>query len=210
VSFQCSLYDKAVLRPLADEQTEKYKDTMGPGASIIFPADWDEGREREIQAVLQSLGSVRESGDPERSLAGHIETTTPIGGTYAGERRPFGIQFVSSQGMRNDEDRSAEWCAHIKQEFGLIPQAELVASMDCNDREDHRVLGELCLYLARRGRGLVDFNSALMPPLAPQVQVRRLMAANWSDVSEPTERLLSALPARSWRYRIKRQMVVNG
>src|SRR5688572_6156997 len=148
---------------------------MGPGASIILPADLDERGERDIQAVLQLLGSAQKSAYLQRSLAGHIETTAPIGGTYAGKGRPFAIQFVSSQEMRDDED--LEWCAHIKQNFGIMPQAELAIWMDCDDDEDHRVFGELCLYFVRRGHGLVDFDGALMPPLAPHVEL--LMKPNW-------------------------------
>jgi hypothetical protein len=74
--------------------------------------------------------------------------------------------------------------------------AEIVLWMDCNDREDHRILGELSLYFARRSRGLVDFGGALMPPRGEHSMGTRLEEANWSDVSEPTERMIDGLPGK--------------
>jgi hypothetical protein len=182
---------------LADQRARNYKDIMGgPCVGIILATNLDDERKDEIRRILQSLGPLQECSHLEQSLEGCIETTAPIGGTYTGAGRSYGVQFVLPESIRNDEDRSADWCARIKQEFGLMPIGEIAVWMDCNDREDHRVLGELSLHFARRVRGLIDFDGALMPPAAEDIFVSRRAEANWSDVSELTERMIAALPGQ--------------
>jgi hypothetical protein len=43
---------------------------------------------------------------------------------------------------------------------------------------------------------LVDFTGALMPASSSEGIVTRGAQANWSDVSEPTEGMIAALPGR--------------
>jgi|SoiMethySBSTD1v2_1073268.scaffolds.fasta_scaffold70043_3 hypothetical protein len=170
----------------------------GPCASVVLNLDLDDAHFADVERILQGLGSVEPPHSLGQRLEGWIKTTMPVGGTYLGEDRPFAAHFVCAKAMRLDVDRSSAWCERIAQEFGLSPMAEIRLSMGCNEREDHRILGELSLHLALHFGGLIDFTGALMAPIGDRnaAALSQWWQANWSDISEPTERMLAELPGK--------------
>ena len=102
--------------------------------------------------------------DPEAADANdfHVASTIAIGGAVrADEPRPFGLAL----GAVGSDDPDLARAAHL---FGFTPTVAVHALAYANQQVDHRVLGELELFLARELRGLVDFGGSLGSLIPPQ------------------------------------------
>jgi Family of unknown function (DUF6368) len=91
-----------------------------------------------------------------------VASTVRIGGaTCLVEPRPIGL----AHGDAGRDDFDLRTAAAL---VGFHPERAVHAFAYCNDAVDHRVLGELALFLARELGGLIDFGASLGEIHAPQ------------------------------------------
>ena len=86
-----------------------------------------------------------------------VASTAAIGGsTRVEEPRPFGL-LLGDAGLDDSDLRTVERL------IGFTPRNAVGAFAYMNAPVDHRLLGELALFLARELDGLVDFGGTLGP-----------------------------------------------
>ncbi|MCP4155124.1 MAG: hypothetical protein GY757_45790 [bacterium] len=153
----------------------------GPAASIIIPAPLGEEAKAGIRADIQRM-------------AKHIE-----GDNFWIEDTPLffciGPEFEGDEPL---EDYIAEGVPGI---IGWTPRDNLDLISLCKSKRDHRVLGELCLYFARKLNGLIDFNGALTPPIRGKVKTlfhERYSGSgnNWEDWEPHFNEMVRGMPGR--------------
>ncbi|HKR62924.1 MAG TPA: DUF6368 family protein [Thermoanaerobaculia bacterium] len=148
---------------------------MGPSITILLPYEPDASDFAALDDLAKTLGSSNTS-----AADFHVETTIPIGGTVeAGEGgRPLVAGFEDPL-FEEGEGES------LQSSFGFVPAAIISVGAMCNDRVDHRVLGELAVYLAQHFGGIIGFNGALgvarvvhgkLAEIRYEVEGRRLFA----------------------------------
>jgi hypothetical protein len=76
-----------------------------------------------------------------------VHDTRPIGGTFEGEARPF--LLFSEPRVEDDLDTFVK-------AVGWTPIQDNGLAAMCNRKEDHRILGEMALWLSERLSGVVD------------------------------------------------------
>src|SRR5262249_62191258 len=112
-----------------------------------------------IEALIVAVGN-------ERNGSGlfWVSTTRTIGGEYEGESRPFVVGFEP-------------WCLEPAEDelfvagFGFRPHHQIGVGAMCKQPEDHRLLGEVSVWLAEQLGGVVTAGGPLQLPseLAGQV-----------------------------------------
>lgn len=130
---------------------------MGPSVQILLPYSPSDDDVAALDEFARLLGESNKSAADFQ-----VQTTVPLGGaTQAGEGgRPFVAGF--------EDPLLEEGCAEALDEaFGFVPISVIGVGAMCNDQLDHRILGELSIYLARHFGGLVDF-TGLLPVTEPQ------------------------------------------
>lgn len=90
---------------------------------------------------------VRLVGNERDGNSFWVRDTRKVGGTYEGEGRPF----VLFSEPRDDVELRA-----IEEALGWAPLQDIGLAAMCNDAKDHRVLGEMALWLSERLSGVVD------------------------------------------------------
>ncbi len=172
----------------------------GPGALVILGQETNANDRLEIDGLLDSIGSGPPAEDRWPDI--WIVTTKSIGGSYKGEGRPFGIEWVIGEEYPGEDEDSPSWRSDVFRAFGITPHYQIGIDAGCNQKEDHRILGELSLYLARRFNGLIDFCGALMPPVTltgRENAIQFLMKfehANWEDLCESARLFFRTFPGR--------------
>lgn len=112
----------------------------GPAAGIILPAPLTPVKKNDILLYLERISSrVRGKYD------------------YSIEERPF----LYTEGPETDDALQVYIDEAVPEVIGWVPQDAIGFAAMCNSDQDHRILGELCLYFARELSGLVDFGAAL-------------------------------------------------
>lgn len=111
----------------------------GPSCSVLSP------RARVSDELVDDL--VRLVGHERDGNSFWVRDTRKVGGTYEGERRPF-ILFSEP---RDEVDLRA-----MKEALGWAPLQEIGLAAMCNDAKDHRILGEMALWLSEKLSGVVD------------------------------------------------------
>lgn len=116
----------------------------GPGCSVFSPIPFSAN---DIIQELVRLECLTVSASDRNWLS--VTNTHPIGGTYKGDGRPIIWDYLS---------RDAEHLAKIAEVLGVVPKGEiLLAAMRSGDI-DHRVLGEMALWIAEKTCGFVDLD----------------------------------------------------
>ena len=165
----------------------------GPSAGVLFGKpkvpDWQE----IIDDAISLIGSVKLDGTIQ------VSTTLALGGSYVGTGRPFFI------GSGIDEQITAEElladCGALsvsyETDFGVRPDTEIGVGAFVNGTEDHRILAEIVLALARRLGGIIDLGGLIVPHATSRA-VHLLKGAyertQWSDVKEGVESFTDAMP----------------
>ena len=122
----------------------------GPTVAILLPPDADGLTTNDLLKIARRL-------DAEASIAHtfHVTSTDAIcGATRTDEPRPFGLA-PGGAGLHDSGLRATETL------LGFRPAAAVEAFAYANRTVDHRILGELALFLAREFRGVVDFGGTL-------------------------------------------------
>jgi hypothetical protein len=130
-----------------------------------------------------------------------VATTVRIGGTYQGEGRPFDINWRTGERYPGEEKEFPRRDEIIGRHFGFLPASEIDVSASLGRDQDHRILGELVLYMAQSFGGIVDFGGALMPASTwTSDESDRILQvfeeANWQDVSTSRDRFFRSMPGR--------------
>jgi hypothetical protein len=170
----------------------------GPAASVVVARDPDQG---ELVSRLKALSTDH---SPANGTDGWIEisiaTTTPIGGAYSGEGRPFEVRWARDGEMWADDEARSAHAKAIATAFGLHPSSTIYLAAGTNKSADHRILGELALYLAQIYDGVIDFDGALIPASTlsadEQADLTRMFEADWSEIAAPRERFFARLPGK--------------
>lgn len=103
--------------------------------------------------------------------------------------RPFMLSFDSNEPVTEE----------VSTVLGWSPQEAVVLAAMCNDRLDHRLLGELCLHFARQLEGWIDFGGALLPRLSDSVRVwyesrDSSTSPGWEEWEPHVRRMIDGLP----------------
>ena len=126
----------------------------GPIASVLFetfPSEWTWA---EIVNLVQTI-SGKVEGDEF-----WVITTKWIKGTVERiDGRPFGMDRHKIDS--NNNDYSKEEVLTMQKSIGFDPKFFLSIYAMCNEAIDHKILGELTHYLAKRYNGLIDFKGKL-------------------------------------------------
>lgn len=161
----------------------------GPIAGVEVPRCLTDAEMDAVWTMINSISSHREGRDF------WVGDTRPIGGRYTGGGRPF---LLSVSGPEEEFGEDAErYSAEIGLAFGFRPVQDIGFVAMCNGTEDHRVLGEMCLWLARRFGGVVGFGGALLPRLPSALAERWVRGQlSWDDVRPLHERMVEGMPGR--------------
>jgi Family of unknown function (DUF6368) len=115
----------------------------GSVASVLIPerAGLDEAQVRAwLNAYLDSRKARRAGND------------------FWLDERPFIVAITS-----RESEAAQEADAELAPELGWSPWLEIELAAMCNDPLDQRLLGEVCLYVARALDGIIDFGGAILP-----------------------------------------------
>ena len=134
---------------------------MGPCASIVLPSSLSSNQLATINDALDRIGDTPTYASQMLDL--WINDTGPIGGSYAGEGRPFCVTPHTLNQSGKETDLSADELSQVQAEFDFTPQFIIDVSANCNGDEDHRILAEVCHYFASSFAGVVNFNGAILP-----------------------------------------------
>lgn len=165
----------------------------GPSAGVLFAKSIVPNWQKIIDDVIRSIGSV----EPDGRI--NISTTLALGGAYLGSGRPF---FIASD---VDEERAAEELladggalgTKYETDFGVRPDTKIGIDALVNGSEDHRILAEIVLALARRLKGIIDMGGLIVPhstyqgALLLEGSYERLC---WLDVKLGVESFTDAMP----------------
>jgi hypothetical protein len=160
----------------------------GPVATVLIPEPLSDSGRAAIGEMVDAV-SVHDPDEPPVLGAFWVRDTAPIEGGYSGEGRPFAIET----GLQPDWEPGQ--LAAVAEAFGCAPRDELVVIAFCNGREDHRILGELCLRLADRFGGVICFGGALWPDVPPEAGFD-ILDADWPRVEPYFRRMVAGVPGR--------------
>lgn len=163
----------------------------GPGASVYFPHAISEAGMADLNRILDSLGTRRASSEHDQIL--RVWSTKAIGGTYETEPIkwwPFYFSVRPAGGVENEDVKKfRNW---IRVEFGFRPEQSIGINANCSGVVNHRILGEICLWLLERFGGIVNFQGALLP----RMPLREWTENNWDEVRSRADALLSPLAGK--------------
>ena len=158
----------------------------GPVATVLIPEPLSDLDRDDIRATVDSI-SDHELDKPPAPDAFWVCDTGRVGGRYSGEGRPFAIETGLQPYWESGQLEA------MAQAFGFDPRDELVVIAFCNGSEDHRILGELCLWLAERFGGAVCFGGALWPGAPAGIDI---LDAEWRQVEPHFRRMVAGMPGR--------------
>lgn len=112
----------------------------GPTAGIILPETLTRVKKNEIRLYLESISS---------EIRGKYD--------FSIEERPF----LYTEGPEFEDELQVYIEEEVPEVIGWIPQDSISFAAMCKSAQDHRILGELCLYFARELSGLINFGWTL-------------------------------------------------
>jgi hypothetical protein len=162
---------------------------VGASALILLPRT---PKPDNIDRLWGTVGSLCEGGDVRRSgNHAHFDvcTTFPIGGCYRGDSRPFALG-LDVLNLEYDEADLED----ISRVIGFWPKRCIGIVAFQRDPRDQRILGEMCLALARRFHGIVDFGGAIVAPgTESELNFPRGQLFRWTGHSFPARGPVSHL-----------------
>lgn len=162
----------------------------GPGAQVLFATAATPSWEAALDGMIDLVKSGERKGD-----SFWIGTTRPIGGFYEGEGRPFlvsiGTELPWEESLLTD---SGETPAFYERPFGFRPDMGVTLNAMSNQPQDHRILGELALAVAKRLGGIIDLCGLIVPR---EVPFEDRQGAAWSAVQPKVEAFTAALPGKA-------------
>ncbi len=130
----------------------------GPTSSILFDSIPSELTWEEIENMIKKVSNKVDGNDF------WVINTESINGTVStAEGRPFGI--VKHKIDADYYEYTEKEILQIKDYFGFNPKFDLGIYAMCNREIDHKILGEITLYLSEKFNGLIDFGGHLTCPI---------------------------------------------
>lgn len=160
----------------------------GPAASVLLPKPLTGSSDSALRKLIAAVSDESPGGSSDLEDF-WVCDTGPAGGGYAGAGRPFAV-FTGLQ-----PDRVPEEIAQVAGTFGFMPVDEIVVVAFCNSDDDHRILGELCLWLVEQFGGVVNFDGALWPSLPPESEID-ILHCDWRQVEPHFRRMVEGMPGR--------------
>jgi hypothetical protein len=118
---------------------------MGPICGVLLAHPFGPAEQALMDELVRLTGDNRYN---ERYF--RVSDTTALGGTYRGE--PLSFDWAAEEFAMEDSDPAAFLAS-----FGWLPVLDLQLASVCNGMQEHRVLGELALWLTCRMGGFVDW-----------------------------------------------------
>jgi hypothetical protein len=149
----------------------------GPAAGILLPQPVTSDLKEAVRADIQRMSSEFDGDD------------------FWIDGRPFILILEEEY-----EGELQEYVSDgIPKVIGWTPQGTMGFAAMCNDKQDHRLLGALCLHFVRKTYGLVDFKGALSPAIRGKAQ--RLFdehffggGNDWADWEPHLRKMIRDLP----------------
>ncbi|MCZ7423640.1 MULTISPECIES: DUF6368 family protein [unclassified Micromonospora] len=153
----------------------------GPSAAVLLPGGWTADEDvREFRVWLSE--SLSPAGDnwwvlrEPRSL--DMAEPSPTTGPMLIEPDPYECDDA-------DED------ACLTRAAGFLPITQIVLAAAVNGKDDHRLLAQFAVAIARRYGGLIDLDSMLPVPPPPEVSALSALESGtgrrrWEDRSRAT------------------------
>jgi hypothetical protein len=160
----------------------------GPVATVLINEPLSDPDRASLRTLIDAVNDPNLDRTPNSSSF-WVCNTKPIGGGYTGDGRSFAIE----DGLQPDWEPGQ--LLAVAEAFGFLPQDEVVVVAFCNSCEDHRILGELCLWLALRFRGVVNFGGALWPGVPPDAGID-IFDADWREVEPHFRRMIAGMPGQ--------------
>ena len=116
-----------------------------------------------MERYVNAVASSREGDDF------WVSRMAAAGWSYDGTGRPFILNLDDKYGewtlpWVSEDHTDCFWTvASYQQAFGLSPDHRVHFSAMCNDKEDHRILGELVLAMAEQLAGMIDMGGLVLP-----------------------------------------------
>lgn len=126
----------------------------GPTASILLESTPTNIMWKELHQTIQAISDKVEGDDF------WVVSTASINGTITTEYgRAFGIEKyeIGSDFCHYGEDE----ILIIKEYVGFLPKYDIGIYAMSNSKMDHKILGELLLYLAEQLKGVINFGGKL-------------------------------------------------
>jgi hypothetical protein len=161
----------------------------GPGATVLTRRPVGDAEMASVRELVAAVGQPGSDPPPTPDWF-WVTDTRPIGGRYAGEGRPFAV----NTGLDPDRE-GAGWYDRVEPAFGFRPAGGIGVFGFCGRDEDHRVVGELVLWLAERLDGVIDFDAELRPPLPPGAKFD-LLDYEWREVEPYFREMAAGMPGR--------------
>lgn len=161
----------------------------GPVAQILFATTATASWRAILDDTLGSLGPSQEANSIQ------VVTTRPAGGLYEGTGRPFLIDIDDELPWAEPGSlaEAGETRIFYERAFGLCPDSAVTVSAMCNQPEDHRILADIALCLARRLSGIIDMGGLIVPRHV-FLSTPDFWNAPWSAVQSRVQAFTESMP----------------
>jgi hypothetical protein len=164
---------------------------MGPDAAVILPELSDADR-IALTALIASRATFQSDNQFTVAVPPAAEEPGP------GESLSFemSVSKVSETLEASDDEvgseRVREFRRWFRDEFGFESAAGVDFFAARNLKASHRVLAELCLAVAERFGGIIDFGGALHPRRYDLYSIE----ADWDTVRPHADKMLAGMPGK--------------
>ena len=184
---------------------------MGPGCSIFLRYAPTAAQLNLINSTIDAISSSRNGDDF------WVNTTKPINGTIdMKDGAPFIVTFTDEK--IEDYNFDEKELKQIKSSIGYRPTYSISFGAICNSDKDHRILGELSLYIAKTLAGHINFGGAIFSledlPWCKRNILWIMEKANWADIEPYVDKSMKNKPGqihtilyktstrRTWAYHL--------
>lgn len=122
----------------------------GPVATVVLSKKIS-SKEKDLACkAIKSISKQTEGNDF------WVQDTSFLGGVYRGKERPFFVSFGFEF-----EGEQEELALEFSGKPNFLPLDMIIFGAMCNSSEDHQILAQLCVYVAKQLDGVVGFGSSL-------------------------------------------------
>lgn len=122
----------------------------GPGASVVFKTKLPGDAEDVLRSAIRQISNA---SDGDEFVPTH---TKAIGGSTAGS----GCSFLWYRGFPDfwTREELTRQLDNVERALGWRPADTIGFEACCNGDAEHRILAELCLFVAERWSGVIDMD----------------------------------------------------
>jgi hypothetical protein len=162
----------------------------GPDVTVWLPRAITEEQEADLFRMMEDVSRGRQDG--EHYTVFRVVNTLPIEGRFTGDGLPilFSARTCVATVLADYRRRHEQ----VISTFGFVPAATVWLAANVNGPASHRVLGELCLWVAERFGGIINFGGALLKGWKPRSDRNEDWC--WEAARPHAEAFLSSLPGK--------------